>query len=197
MDAATILHATALANTFRKRKIKLIRDEIEGSSPLVSVAVNNDVKKVKRRIMLMREPFKEKVVKKDKEKVVIMPPRKKPTTETLPPIEEKVTMVHVAVLEKKMAVLPVEDVETVRLVLHDHCGKTYYRDTAKKQTIPPRWSQSHRFLCGSMGPPPKHHSNRYLRLRHRIVIAINILQMKNVMYVKILISTPKLGVRQQ
>ena len=134
MDAATILHATALANTFRKRKIKLIRDEVKGSSPVVSAAAaNNDVKKVKRRIMLMREPFKEKVVKKEKEKVVIMPPRKKAATEALPPIEEKVTMVHVAVLEKKMAVLPVEDVETVRLVLHDHCGKTYYRDTAKNK----------------------------------------------------------------
>ena len=132
MDAATILHATALANTFRKRKIKLIRDEVKGSSPVLSVAVNNDVKKVKRRIMLMREPFKEKVVKKDKVEIT-MPPRKKPAAETLPPIEEKVTMVHVAVLEKKMAVLPVEDVETVRLVLHDHCGKTYYRDTAKNK----------------------------------------------------------------
>ena len=134
MDAATILHATALANTFRKRKIKLIRDEVKGSSPVVSAtAANNDIKKVKRRIMLMREPFKEKVVKKEQEKVVIMPPRKKATTETLPPIEEKVTMVHVAVLEKKMAVLPVEDVETVRLVLHDHSGKSYYRDTTKNK----------------------------------------------------------------
>jgi hypothetical protein len=61
-----------------------------------------------------------------------MPPRKKPV-ETLPPIQEKVTMVHVAVLEKKMAVLPVEDVETVRLVLHDVAGKSYYRDTAKNK----------------------------------------------------------------
>lgn len=127
MDAVTILHTTALANTFKKRKIKLIRDNTNYASSV------NDIKKVKRRILLMREPFKEKVVKEEKRDCT-MPPRKKATGNgALPPIEEKVTMVHVAVLEKKMTMLPVDDVEVVRLVLHDHCGKTYYRDTTKNK----------------------------------------------------------------
>jgi hypothetical protein len=123
MDSAAILHATALAKTYAtpKRKIKLIRDSIEQK---------NDKMPPKRHIKLMREPFKEKVVKKEEKKE--MPPRKK-HVDILPPIQEKVTMVHVAMLEKKMAVLPVEDVETVRLVLHDVNGKSYYRDAAKNK----------------------------------------------------------------
>lgn len=117
MSAASILHTAALAQTYApKRKITLIRDTVV---------------KPKRHILLMREPFKENVVKMEK-RGETMPPRKKPV-EPLPPIQEKVTMVHVAVLEKKMAVLPVEDVETVRLVLHEHGGKSYYRDTAKNK----------------------------------------------------------------
>lgn len=130
MNAASILHSVALANTYApKRKIKLIRDIIGDSN---TITVNNVTKQQKRRIMLVREPFKEKAMKEEKGED-IMPPRKKVTASTLPPIEEKVTMAHVAVLEKKMTVLPVDDVEVVRLVLHDHCSKTYYRDTAKNK----------------------------------------------------------------
>ncbi len=128
MDSASILHATALAKTYApKRKIKLIREDVNCEK---QENVKQIVSKPKRRIMLMREPFKEKVLKRE-EREPTMPPRKK--KDSLPPIEEKVTMVHVAVLEKKMAVLPVEDVETVRLVLHDYAGKSYYRDTAKNK----------------------------------------------------------------
>lgn len=136
MESASILHATALAKTYApKRKIKLIRSEVQGRNLNETLEINKEciqqnVSKPKRRIMLTREPFKEKVLKRE-EKGPTMPPRKK--KDSLPPIEEKVIMVHVAVLEKKMAILPVEDVETVRLVLHDHAGKSYYRDTAKNK----------------------------------------------------------------
>lgn len=127
MESASILHTTALAKTYApKRKIKLIRSEVHGNEVLDIIKAN--ISKPKRRIMLMREPFKEKDIKREER---TMPPRKKKIP--LPPIEEKVTMVHVAVLEKKMAVLPVDDVETVRLVLHDCAGKSYYRDTAKNK----------------------------------------------------------------
>jgi hypothetical protein len=123
MDAASILHATALAKTYvPKRKIKLIR---------TNTVKQNEKKPPKRHIKLMREPFKEKVVKKE-QSWAKMPPRKK-VVDVLPPIQEKVTMVHVAVLEKKMEVLPVEDVEVVHMVLHDVAGKSYYRDTAKNK----------------------------------------------------------------
>ena len=111
MNASSILHATALVNTLStkpKRRIKLIRDVAEQAPR-------------KRRIILMRESEKEKA----------MPPRKK--ANALEPIQEKVTMVHVNMLEKKMPVIPVDDVEVVRLVLFQHGGKSYYRDTAKNK----------------------------------------------------------------
>ena len=120
-DRNDVLHITALANTLAispKRKIRLIRDIIQ-----------QDVPKSKRRITLMREVVPaQKIVEKKKQ----MPPRKKAAT-MLTPIEEKVIMVHVSLLEKKMAVAPVDDVETVRLVLFNHSGKSYYRDTAKNK----------------------------------------------------------------
>lgn len=113
MNASSILHTTALVNTFDinikpKRRIKLIRDVAEQPPR-------------KRRIILMRESEKEKA----------MPPRKK--ANTLEPIQEKVTMVHVNMLEKKMPIVPVDDVEVVRLVLFQHGGKSYYRDAAKNK----------------------------------------------------------------
>jgi hypothetical protein len=40
-------------------------------------------------------------------------------------------MVHVTSFEKEMNQLPVVDVETVRLVLLEHAGKTYYHDPNK------------------------------------------------------------------
>jgi hypothetical protein len=64
--------------------------------------------------------------------VQTMPPKRsaKPQVSILP-IEERVVMVHVTSFEKEMNQLPVVDVETVRLVLLEHAGKTYYHDPTK------------------------------------------------------------------
>ena len=47
------------------------------------------------------------------------------------PVDERVLMLHVTAFEKKMEVLPVVDVETVRLVHFEHAGKTYYHNPIK------------------------------------------------------------------
>ena len=90
------------------RKIHLIREAPIGK---------------RRRITLLREPFPENDIL-----VKEMPPKR-----PLPPIEERVTMVHVTTFEKKMRVLQVEDVETVRLVLFENGGQTYYREPTKNK----------------------------------------------------------------
>ena len=63
-----------------------------------------------------------------------MPPkRNKPLTTVVidMPIEDRMATLHVTMLEKKMEQLTVDDVETVRLVLFEHDGKTYYREPSK------------------------------------------------------------------
>jgi hypothetical protein len=64
--------------------------------------------------------------------VQTMPPKRASAkTSIQAPVEDRVVMVHVTSFEKEMNQLPVVDVETVRLVLLEHAGKTYYHDPNK------------------------------------------------------------------
>ena len=66
-----------------------------------------------------------------KEGAKTMPPKRTARKSAEAPVEERVLMLHVTSFEKEMNQLPVVDVETVRLVLLEHAGKTYYHDPTK------------------------------------------------------------------
>lgn len=144
-DVAAILHATALMKTLtiddngvkltpgvivkrNKRKYRILPDSSDTNSPPVSELQSN----------VSSSSVQQEVC-------TGMPPKR--TSKTKPnggagassavtpsatlPVDERVLMLHVTAFEKKMEVLPVVDVETVRLVLLEHAGKTYYHDPNK------------------------------------------------------------------
>jgi hypothetical protein len=156
-DVASILHMTALMRT-------LTIDE-NGTAILTDSC---PPPKKKRRVRIVMETDhssdacelqsvpQSSVSKKEGAKT--MPPKRTARKSTDAPIEERVVMVHVTSFEKEMNVLPVVDVETVRLVLFQHAGKTYYHDPTKHKlyarigakTVGPyvgRWDPRRERIC--------------------------------------------------
>ena len=129
-EVASILHATALMRTLT----------IDENGTFLSDGCKPPVKK-KRRIRILADadpssdaPELQSVPQsstRKKEGVRKMPPKRTAQKSAETPIEERVVMVHVASFEREMNVLPLIDVETVRLVLFEHAGRTYYHDPTK------------------------------------------------------------------
>jgi hypothetical protein len=151
-EVASILHVTALMRTLtidengvtlsdgcaplapvtKRRKIRVVPEPAPATP---SVPDPTPVPKKKRKIRIIPSTNDEtesistaqsSATKKEGAKT--MPPKR---TSVKAPVEERVLMVHVMSFEKEMEQLPVVDVETVRLVLLQHAGKTYYHDPTK------------------------------------------------------------------
>ncbi len=149
-ETASILHATALMRTLtiddngvtltngcaplspvkKQRKIRVISESSYAPAPDPEPVLK---KKRKIRIISSTSDETESISTAEssstmKEGAKTMPPKR---ASAKAPVEERVLMLHVTSFEKEMNVLPVVDVETVRLVLLEHAGKTYYHDPTK------------------------------------------------------------------
>jgi len=143
-EVASILHVTALMRTLtidengvtlsdgcaqlapvtKRRKIRVVTESAPAPEP---------APKKKRKIRIVPSDETESISTAQssatkKEGAKTMPPKR---ASAKAPVEDRVLMVHVTSFEKEMNVLPVVDVETVRLVLLQHAGKTYYHDPTK------------------------------------------------------------------
>ena len=152
-EIASILHATALMKTLtiddngvtlsdgckppmKKRRKLRVMPEPDIASLSISIPTPPVKKKRKIRIVDSASDDAESISTAQssatkKEVVKTMPPKRTARKSAEAPVEERVLMLHVTSFEKEMNQLPVVDVETVRLVLLEHAGKTYYHDPTK------------------------------------------------------------------
>jgi hypothetical protein len=157
-DIASILHATALMRTLtiddngvtlsegckpvmkKRRTIRVVSASEDSASASAAASAPIPVPPVKKKRKVRIIPSTDEAesistlqtsTAKKEAPVQRMPPKRTAPKSAEAPIEERVVMVHVTSFEKEMNVLPVVDVETVRLVLFQHAGKTYYHDPTK------------------------------------------------------------------